>query len=360
MERFVCPTKIVSGDGALTALKEMGCKRLLVVTDETRMKNGQARQAAEVSGCEKIEYYDSLEIDATMKQAVEGAGMVKAFGPDLVAAVGGRNVLDCAKAMVCFSRCKCILAAVPTAFGSGAETTDQVLLTHNHCRHLLSDERMRPDFAVLEAGFTEIMTRLEVGEWGFELLSASLEAYAAKNRGMLTQIHAREGFCLGWRALPAAFSGNAAARQRLQTASALAGMAWSITGLGLCCAMENSLGCLLHLSRGKLAAMLLPAVIGCNAYAAGMWYAELARAAGMGGSSESVGVRNLRTGLVRLRRELGLPGTLAQAGIPPRVVWDQVGRIVALTLEDPACRNNPVAADDFLVRRILEEITGRL
>ena len=34
--------------------------------------------------------------------------------------------------------------------------------------------------------------------------------------------------------------------------------------------------------------------------------------------------------------------------------------LVEMTLEDPACRNNPVAVDGFLVRRILEEITGRI
>jgi len=360
MERFDCGTAVISGEGALAALKERQSKRLLVVTDSVQIQNGQARQVARASGCEQVEYYDAVEPEATMKQAVEGAGVLKQFVPDLVAAVGGRNVLDCAKAMVCFSRHDCILAAVPTAFGSGAEATDQVLLSHNHCRHLLQDDRMRPTLAVLEAGFVPALTKAEVGEGGFALLSASLEAYSAQSRGMITEIHAREAFSIAWGALPAAFSGNGAARQRLQTASVLAGMAWNAAGLGLCHAMENSLGCLLHLPRGRLAGMLLPAVIGCNAYAAGRRYAELARAAGMGGSNEGIGIRNLKTGLIRLRRELGMPGTLAQAGVPPRAVWDQVGRIVALTLEDPSCRNNPVAADDYLVRRILEEITGRL
>lgn len=359
MEQFECGTRIISGEGALAALKQRQCRRLLVVTEPAQMQNGQARQAARASGCEAVEFFDGVELEPTMKQAVEGAGILKSFAPDLVAAVGGRNVLDCAKAMACFSRHGCVLAAIPTGIGGGAETTDQVLLTHNHCCHLLRDGRMRPSLAVLEPCFAAALPKQAVGEGGFELLSASLEAYSGKNRGMLTEIHAREAFSMVWGALPAAVSGNAAARQRLQTASALTGMAWNAAGLGLCHAMENSLGSLLHLPRGRLAGMLLPAVIGCNAYAAGQRYAELARASGMGGSNEGIGVRNLKMGLTRLRRELGLPGTLAQAGVPPRVVWDQVGRIVALTLEDPACRNNPVAADDFLIRRILEEITGR-
>jgi len=360
MERFNSATMVISGKGALATLKEQRCRRLLVVTDEMRMQNGQARQTAAAAGCETVAYYDAVAPEPTMKQAVEGAEEIKRFSPDLVAAVGGRNVLDCAKAMVCFSRQDCILAAVPTRLTGGAEVADQVLLNHNHCRHLLQDDRMRPDLAVLEPGFGRLLTRREIGEGGFALLSASAEAYSAGSRGMLTEIHAREAFSAVWGALPAALLGNEAARQRMQTASVLAGMAWNTVGMGLCHALENSLGCLLHLPRGCLAGILLPAVMGCNAYAVGQRYAELARAAGMGGSSEGIGVRNLKMGLIRLRRELGMPGTLTQAGVPPRKVWDQVGRIVAMTLEDPACRNNPVAADDFVVRRILEEITGRL
>ena len=71
-------------------------------------------------------------------------------------------------------------------------------------------------------------------------------------------------------------------------------------------------------------------------------------------------MRNLRSGLIRLRQELGLPGTLLQAGMDLQKVWHSSRRITELTLEDPECRNNPVAVDDFMVRRILDAITGRI
>ena len=80
----------------------------------------------------------------------------------------------------------------------------------------------------------------------------------------------------------------------------------------------------------------------------------------MGGSRDEVGIRNLASGLIRLRRDLGLPGTLVQAGIDIRTIWNSGKQIVNLTLEDPQCRNNPMVVDDFLVRRILEQITGRI
>ena len=111
---------------------------------------------------------------------------------------------------------------------------------------------------------------------------------------------------------------------------------------------------------GRLNAILLPAIIGTNAYGAGAKYAQLARCAGLGGSAETIGVRNLKNALVRLRKELGLPATLTQAGIDPREVWHRSGELVCATLEDPCCKTNPVKVEDFMVRRILEEVTGRV
>ena len=110
---------------------------------------------------------------------------------------------------------------------------------------------------------------------------------------------------------------------------------------------------------GRLNAILLPAVISCNASTAGKKYAELARSAGLGGSAETIALRNLKNGLVRLRRELNLPETLAQAGVSARTVMSQTPAIVKAALEDPCCASNPVAADDFLVRRLLDAVTGR-
>ena len=71
-------------------------------------------------------------------------------------------------------------------------------------------------------------------------------------------------------------------------------------------------------------------------------------------------MRNLRNALLRLRRELKLPETLAQAGIMPRDVWAQTEKIVEATLQDPCCGSNPMTVEKFLVQQILEEVTGRV
>lgn len=359
MERFACETMILSGEGALEALGELQGKRLLLVTERMKPHSTVSKRIREQLRPESFAAFEDAAPEPTMSQAVAGVKRVKEFCPDLVVALGGSYVLDCAKAMVGFSGKRCPLAVIPMEAGSGTETTDTVTLTHDGRRHTFRDKRLRPDLAILDSSLLTDCPAGKVAEGGFELLAASLQAYLGKQAGMLTALHAREAFSAGWGALPAAFSGSIAARRRLQTASAMAGIAYTRTGLGLCRAMTDSVGSVFHLSPGCLSGILLPAVVGCNSHAAGRRLAELARAAGMGGSSEAVGVRNLKAALARLRQELGMPATLAQAGIDPRWVWGNANRIVELTLENPQCRNNPVAVDDFLVRRILEEITGR-
>ena len=140
----------------------------------------------------------------------------------------------------------------------------------------------------------------------------------------------------------------------------MAGMAFSQAGLGLCHAMAHSLGGLFHVPHGRLNAILLPSIVATNAHVAGSKYAELARFAGMGGSAEITAVRNLKNCLIRLRKDLKLPETLVQAGVDPRDVWDATREIVEATLEDPCCKTNPMPVEAFVVRRILEEVTGRV
>ena len=100
-------------------------------------------------------------------------------------------------------------------------------------------------------------------------------------------------------------------------------------------------------------------MITCNAYVAGEKYARLAQSAGIGGSAVTVGVRNLKNALVRLRRELGMPATPAEAGIKPAEVWGRQKELVSAALADPCCATNPVPVEEFMVRKILEAVAGR-
>ena len=359
MEQFECKTKIVSGPGAVSALAELGAKRLFLVTDPYFAKNGTAERIAKITGAAETEVFDQVAPDPSVALAAEGTARVKAFRPDVIVALGGGSAMDLAKAVSWFSGEKMALVAIPTTSGSGSEVTDFAILTHNHVKHPLVDPRLRPNMAILDSDLLKELPPGLVADTGFDVLAHAVEAFVASNAGAVTDALAKDAFCACFATLPASFAGRQEVRLRLHQAATMAGMAFTQAGLGLCHALSHSLGGVFHVPHGRLNAILLPAVIGTNAHVAAGRYAVLARAAGLGGSADTVAVRNLRSALVRLRSDLKLPGTLQAAGIAPRELWENMERIVKATLEDPCCATNPLTVEDFMVRRILEEVTGR-
>ena len=360
LERFICKTGILSGPGAVAALGDMGIRKLLLVTDPYFMKNGTAEKLATVSGAGEIRYFDRITPDPTVELAAEGTALVKEFAPDTIVALGGGSTMDCAKAMAYFGGGGARLVAIPTTSGSGSEVTDFAILTNGAVKHPLVDERLQPDVAILDSDLLKQLPASLVADSGFDVLCHALEAYVATGAGAVTDALAADAFTVAFASLPASFVGNTAHRQRIHTAATMAGMAFSQAGLGLCHAMAHSLGGMFHVPHGRLNAILLPAVVGLNTHAAGSKYAKLARIAGLGGSADTLAVRNLKNGLIRLRRELQLPGSLCQAGIDPRQVYHETSRIVEAALADPCCKTNPLPVEDYMVRSVLEEVTGRV
>ena len=360
MEVFSCKTKVIAGAGAVSALAEFGAKRVFLVTDPYFAKNGVAVKVAAEAKAEAVEIFDGVKPDPTVALAAEGTAKLKAFQPDLIVALGGGSAMDCAKAMGYFGKGNYRFAAIPTTSGSGSEVTDFAILTHEKVKHPLVDEKLRPDVAILDSDLLQQLPASLIADSGFDVLAHALEACVATGAGALTDMLAREAFCSTYGNLPASFAGQRQVRLKIHQAATFAGMAFTQAGLGLCHAMAHALGGMFHVPHGRLNAILLPSVIGANAHVAGHKYAEIARAAGISGSADTVAVRNLRNGLVRLRRELNLPDTLAKAGVDPRRVWQETGAIVEATLADPCCKTNPMKVEDFMVRRILEEVTGRV
>lgn len=358
MEQFFCQTKLISGSGAVAALTQWAPQRLLLVTSPYFLRSGTARHVTQISGAEHTELFDSGTGTPTMELAAAGVARLRAFSPDLVVALGGGGTIDLGKAVVYFSKTAAPLVAIPTLSGSGAEVTHQVTLSYRRECYRFADSGLCPAAAILDSDLLATLPKPLIADGGFQILTHALEVCAAKNTGVIPSLLAREAFQMAYAYLPASFNGRQDVRLHIHRASTLAALAYSQSGLGLCHAMSHALERHFPLPLGRLHAILLPAVITCNAQAAGHSYAQLARAAGIGGSTDALAVKNLCSGLIRLRRELALPSSLAEAGIPSREVWRHTGQIVVDTLTDPCCQTNPVAVEDFLIRRLLEEITG--
>ena len=357
MKEFSCETRIIIGSGAVSALEKENFQRLVIVSDPFFVKNGWAERLGKTA--KAYEIFDKVAPDPSVALVAEGTARVQAFQPDGIVALGGGSAMDCAKAMAYFSGLHIPLIAVPTTSGSGSEVTDFAILTHNGVKHPLVDKKLRPKIAILEEELLAGMPASLIADCGFDVLAHALEAWTGKNANPFTDALALDAFRTVTDLLLPSFQGDLSVRLQVHIASAMAGLAFTQAGLGLCHAMSHALGGQFHIPHGRLNAILLPSVVACNAESAGAKYADLARKIGLGGSNDAMAVRNLKNALSRLRTALKLPGTLAQAGIDPGELRAKADGIIASTLADPCCATNPVPVTEELVRAVLLEVTGR-
>ena len=357
MQEFDCKTRIISGEGALRWLEGRKCRSLLLVTDPFFMENGWAERIAGMVAAEKTEYFHQIKPDPTVELAAEGTALMRQTKPDMLIALGGGSAMDTAKAMRYFAGEKELFVAIPTTSGSGSEVTDFSILTHDGIKHPLIDKKMQPDAAILARELVEKLPPFLVADGGFDVLSHALESFVAKNATPMTQALACSAFSTAFDRLPLSFRGDQSAREEVHLASAMAGLAFSQSGLGMCHALSHALGGIFHLPHGRLNAILLPYVVEVNA-AANREYAKLARMTGLGGSADTMAVRNLRNALVRLRKDLQLPGTLWEAGLSTQKVRQHRDQILAAALKDPCMDTNPVKGDAYLLGSVLDAVTG--
>ena len=357
MEIFSCKTKILSGNGAIAGLAEWNIKRLLLVADPYFQTTDLPKRLQEASGAEAMETFFDVKPDPSVELSAKGAAAVQAFRPDTVVALGGGSAMDLAKAMVYFSGLPITLVAIPTTSGSGSEVTDFAILTHDGVKHPLVDKKLQPDMAILDGELLKSLPKSLIADAGYDIVAHAVESFVAGNAGSVSRALAAEAFRVAVTGLPASFAGNLEVRQRIHDGATMAGIAFSQSGLGLCHALSHALGGQFHLPHGRLNAIVLPAVVEANC-CANAQYADLARRTGLGGAADAVAVRNLKNTLIRLRKELQLPSTLAEAGISPRQVQQAADAIICAALKDPCCATNPVQPNEKMVRHILQQVTG--
>ena len=358
MEQFFCKTKIFSGPGSLSVLAELHINRLLIVTDPYFSENGTAQHIASLAKAPQVEIFSQVAPDPSVELAARGTQVVQTFQPDAILALGGGSAMDCAKAMAYFSDSSALFIAVPTTSGSGSEVTDFAILTHNGVKHPLVDSKLQPQIAILDSDLLTSLPPKLIADTGFDLISHALEAWVAAGASPISDALASEAFSSAFTALPRSFSGDLTARQSVHTAATMAGMAFSCAGLGLCHAISHALGGEFHTPHGRLNAILLPAVLDVNAEKALHRYAALSRRLGLSAGADPMAMRSLKNTLLQLRRSLGLPQTLAEAGIRPSQLRAKLEAITTAALADPCCSTNPVKPEAHHVRQILHQVMG--
>lgn len=358
MKHFSCKTEILSGPGAISFLGTLKPRRVFLISDPYFVKNGLADRVLKAAGGETSAVFGEIAPDPSAELAAKATASFQKTDPDLLIALGGGSAIDLAKAVAYFSGTKAAFAAIPTTSGSGSEVTDFAILTHEGVKQPLVDPSLKPDYAILDPELLKTLPKSLIADAGFDVISHALEAAGAKNAGEMSDLFAKEAFRLAYENLPASYAGDLRAREPVHLASSMAGMAFTQAGLGLCHGVSHSLGGLTHVPHGRLNAIVLPWVLEINRKSVLGKYAELWRFAGGSGSADTVAFRNLQNGLLRLRKQLGLPENLYQAGVAPETVRRNMDGLVSSILADPCCGSNPVPVTGEILRKLLDQVTG--
>lgn len=368
MNQFKLHTNVYLGRNALERLKELPIRKACVVCDPFLVQNGGVKKVTDPldeMGAQ-WELFDQVIPNPTVELVSAGVAHILEFRPDTVIALGGGSAIDTGKAISFIytkssgaAKPRCI--AIPTTSGTGSEVTSFSVLSDPEAgaKYPLVDDVMLPEIAMLDPALTITVPPHVTADTGMDVLTHAVEAYASPAATDFTDALAEKAFALVLEYLPRAFRDgqDCEAREKLHSASCMAGMAFNNATLGLCHGMAHAMGELLHLPHGRSNALLLPHVIAFNSDDSGAKakYAKLARLAGCCCHTEQVAVQGLVRRITGLMNEVGIAHRLTREEDRTRLI-QEMDRAAKLALEDRCTAGNCRSAVPEQIKEIYQKI----
>ena len=146
---------------------------------------------------------------------------------------------------------KAYFVAIPTSAGTGSEVTPFAVITDEKTgtKYPLADYELLPKMAIVDADMCMDQPKGLTAASGIDALTHALEAYASVMATEFTDGLALKAMKNIFDYLPAAFengSHDAVAREKMATASTMAGMAFANAFLGVCHSMAHKPGAFHH------------------------------------------------------------------------------------------------------------------
>lgn len=366
---FYNPVKICAGNDALGNLmyeaETLGMKHPLLLTDETLVKLGVAKQFMEITGLKDCFLYDKVPADSSVHTVNEIAQLCRNEGCTGVIALGGGSVLDTAKGVkLLLSQDKDDILglmgcenlprgmhvpyiAVPTTAGTGSECTPVAVIRHPDRSVKLEyiTPYMMPDAAVLDPRMTQSLPPRITAATGLDALCHAIEAYTCDMKNPMSDAYALAAIRMITANLEAAVS-KSAARIEMAVAACMAGAAFGNSMVGAVHAIGHALGGVCHIPHGEAMAILLPHVMEYNRdYDKNLYLDLLPYFPG-----ESDPVQAVRSFIDRIAHISSLPTRLRDTG---RFDMNKADEIAAKALNDGAMIVNPAPLKKEDVAKLL-------
>ena len=392
---FRAPEKVYFKKGCLpVALDELknvyGKKKVFIVTDQFLYKNGYTKcvtDKLDEMGIVHTTFYD-VAPDPTLGCAKEGAKAMASFEPDCILAIGGGSAMDAGKIMwvmyehpevdfmdmamrfmdirkriYTFPKMgeKAFFIAVPTSSGTGSEVTPFAVITDENTgiKYPLADYELLPKMAIVDADMCMDQPKGLTAASGIDALTHALEAYASVMATEFTDGLALKAMKNIFDYLPAAFengSHDAVAREKMATASTMAGMAFANAFLGVCHSMAHKLGAFHHLPHGIANALLITDIMRFNASEVpskmGTFpqysyphckarYIECADFLGIQGKNDDEKFENFIKAIEDLKKKVGIKKTIKDYGVDEKYFLDTLDDMVEKAFDDQCTGANP-------------------
>ncbi len=392
---FRAPEKVYFKKGCMPiALDELGTimhkKKAFIVTDSFLYQNGYVKpieQKLDELGIQHTCFYN-VQPDPTLASAKEGAAAMSLFGPDVIIALGGGSAMDAGKIMwVLYEHPeadfmdmamnfmdirkriytfphmgdKAYFVAIPTSSGTGSEVTPFAVITDEttNVKYPLADYELLPKMAIIDADNMMNQPKGLTSASGIDALVHSLEAYASIMATEYTDGLALKAMKNIFDYLPSAYQNGAndpIAREKMATASTLAGMAFANAFLGVCHSMAHKLGAYHHIPHGVANALLITDVMRYNAEPVppkmGTFsqypyphtlerYCECAHFLGINGADDKDTLEKFIEKIEELKTTCGIRKTIADYGVTEEAFLASLDDMVEKAFDDQCTGANP-------------------
>ena len=288
---FYPTTRVMFGEGTLTQVgklaEELGGKRILFVTDPGIVSAGLADRAIASLHDTSLDIFvfDGTGENPTTEHVNAGVAFAQTQGDiDLIVALGGGSVMDCAKGinfiltnggqmedyhgMGHAQKPMLPSIGIPTTAGTGSEAQSYALIAHadTHMKMACGDLKARFRTVILDPSLIASVPRTVVAATGIDAIAHAIESYVSTRRNSISQMFAQKA----WQLLSSGFenilsdSSNAEARGQMLLGAHFAGAAIENAMLGAAHACANPLTAHYGIAHGVAVGLMLPAVIRFN------------------------------------------------------------------------------------------------
>ena len=392
LQWFKVPSKIYFERDSIEYLHSMrDVERVFIVTDRSMVDLGYVTrvtdQLEQRRNKVQVQLFCDVEPDPSIQTVKKGLGLMQAFRPDTIIAIGGGSSMDAAKGMWLFYEQpdvnfddlkqkfmdirkrafrypelgkKSKLVCIPTTSGTGSEVTPFAVITdrEENKKYPLTDYSLTPTVAIVDPALTMSLPPSITADTGMDVLTHATEAYVSTLASDFTDGLALQAVKMVFEYLPRAVTNgknDPEAREKMHNAATLAGMAFANAFLGVNHSLAHKIGGEYHVPHGRANTILMPYVIrynGTKPEKPGIWpkynyykadekYCELARLIGLKFNTVEEGVEAYAKACLDLGKEVGIKMSFKEQGIDAAKWESTLEKIAYLAYEDQCSPANP-------------------